>query len=63
MEVMTRIEQVFVDINLVKRLANKMVQVIHKGRTTTWMTNIAIPIIKELNLRRKCHWYRPCMTH
>ncbi len=43
-----------VDLNLVESLKkNKMVEVIHKGRTTTWMTNIAIPIIKELNPLRK----------
>ncbi len=50
MEVMNCIKQVFVDLNLVKSLKkNKMVEVNHKGRTTTWMTNIVIPILKELN--------------
>jgi hypothetical protein len=50
MEVMTRIEQVFIDLNLVKSLKkNKMVEVIHKGKTTTWMTSIAKPILRELN--------------
>ncbi len=51
MEVMNRIEQVFVNLNLVKSLKKKkMVEVIHKGKITTWMTNIVIPIFKELNL-------------
>ncbi len=50
MEVMTRIEQVFVDLKLVNSVKkNKMVKVIFNGRTTTWMTNVTIPIIKELN--------------
>jgi hypothetical protein len=41
MEVMTRIEQVFVDLNLVKRLKKiQVVEVISKGKTTTWMKNI-----------------------
>ncbi len=54
MEVMTRIEQVSVDLNLVKSLKkNKMVEVIDKRKTTTWMTNITIPILKELNLTVK----------
>jgi hypothetical protein len=52
MEVMTRIEQVFIDLNLVKGLKkNKLVEVIHKGKTTSWMTNIAMPISKEFNTR------------
>ncbi len=52
MEVMTSIEQVFVDLKLVKRLKKtKMVEVNHKGKTTTWMLNIAMPILQELNLR------------
>ncbi len=50
MEATTSIEQVFIDLNLLKSLEkNKMVEVIHKGKTTTWMTNIATPILKELN--------------
>jgi hypothetical protein len=52
MEVTTYIEQVFqvVDIKLVQSLKkNEMVEVIHKGKTTTWMTKIVIPIFKELN--------------
>jgi hypothetical protein len=54
MEVMTRIEQVFIDLNLVKSLKkNKMVEVIHKGKTKTWMTNIVMPILKEFNLTVK----------
>ena len=54
MEVMTRIKQVFVDLNLINSLkVNKMVAVIHKGKTTTWMTNIVMPILKEFNLTVK----------
>jgi hypothetical protein len=30
-----------------------MVEVIHKGKTTTWMTNIVMPILKEFNLTVK----------
>jgi hypothetical protein len=45
MEVIIRIEQVFVDLNLVKSLKKKkMVEVIQKGKTTAWMADIAIPI-------------------
>ncbi len=43
MEVMTRIEPVFVDSNLVQGLKkNKKVEVIHKGKTATWMTNLSM---------------------
>ncbi len=53
---MTRIEQVFVDLNLVKDLKkNKMVEVIHKGKITTWRTNITISILNELNTTIK-YW-------
>jgi hypothetical protein len=45
---------VFIDLSLVKSLKkNKMVEVIHKGKTTTWMTNIVMPILKEFNLTVK----------
>ena len=30
-----------------------MVEVIHKGKTTTWRTNIVMPILKEFNLTVK----------
>ena len=50
----------FVDLNLIKSLKrNKMAEVIHKGKTTTWMTNIVIPIWQELNPTikgRKATW-------
>jgi hypothetical protein len=50
MDVMTHIQQVFIDLNLVKRLKKiQVVEVISKGKTTTWMKTITIPIIKELN--------------
>ncbi len=53
MEVMTFIKQVFVDLNLVKGLKkNQVVEVISKGRTTTWMKSLTIGIISELNPRR-----------
>ncbi len=40
------------DLNLVKRVKkNKMVEVIYKGKTTTWMQNIVMPILQELNPR------------
>jgi hypothetical protein len=37
---------------LVKRLKKmKMVEVVHKGRTTSWMMNKAMPTLQELNQR------------
>jgi hypothetical protein len=49
---MNSIKQVFVDLNLVKGLKKiKKVEVIHKGRTTCWMINKAMPILQELNQR------------
>ncbi len=51
-EVMNRIEQVFVELNLVKGLKRmKIVEVTHKERTTSWMVNKAMPLLKEFNLR------------
>ena len=51
-EVMNHIEQVFVNLNLVKGLKKmKMVEVIHKGRTTSRMINKVMPILQELNQR------------
>ncbi len=52
MEVMTRIE-VSVDLNLIKGLKkNQVVEVISKGRITTWMKNPTIGITNELKPRR-----------
>ena len=51
-EVMNRIEQVFINLNLVKGLKKmEMVEVIHKGRTTSRMINKVMPILQELNPR------------
>ncbi len=51
-EVMNGITQVFMNLNLVKGLKKmKMVEVIHKGRTTSRMINKAIPILQESSLR------------
>ena len=51
-EVMNHIEQVFVELNLVKDLKRmKMVEVTHKEWTTSWMVNKAMPFLKEFNPR------------
>ena len=53
-EVMNRIEQLelSVEFNLTKGFKRmKMVEVTHKGRTTSWMVNKAMPFLKEFNLR------------
>jgi hypothetical protein len=52
MEVMTLIKQVFIDLNLVsvKGLKkNQVVEMMSKGQTTTWMKNLMMGIISELN--------------
>jgi hypothetical protein len=38
-----------------------MVEVIHKGKTTTWMTNIVMPILKEFNLTVKDWSWEPLL--
>ncbi len=49
---MNRIKQVFVDLYLVKGLKkDKMVEIIRKGKTTSWKINKVILILQELNQR------------